>query len=123
MSNDIKESSRQTGATQYASGQDCRTVPLEEMRRQLGLNLIEAARDQFGSEGYASLLRYRNARTMKNYDRNVHQDATLGELMTALPMTAEAYAALLRKKIANRRAIEDRRMAAQVFDEPYGSPT
>ncbi|GEM_PF-3795096 len=58
---------------------------------------------------------------MKNADRNVHQDASLAELMTALPMTAEAYAALLRKKIANRRAIEDRRMAAQALLEPYSN--
>jgi hypothetical protein len=60
---------------------------------------------------------------MKNANRNVFQDASLADLMTALPMTAEAYAALLRKKIANRRAIEDRRMAAQALIEPYRSPS
>lgn len=60
---------------------------------------------------------------MKHANRNVRQDASLADLMTALPMTAEAYAALLRKKIANRRAIEDRRMAAQALNEPYGSPS
>jgi hypothetical protein len=59
MSNENKESSRQAGATQSVQGQDCRTVSPDELKRQLGLNLIEAARDQFGSEGYASLLRYR----------------------------------------------------------------
>ena len=57
---------------------------------------------------------------MKHAKRYVLQDAPLIELMTAQPMTAEAYAVLLRKKIANRRAIEDRRMAAQALAEPYG---
>ncbi|HEX7644735.1 MAG TPA: hypothetical protein VF472_21230 [Burkholderiaceae bacterium] len=59
MSNDNKESSRQIDATQSAQKRDCRTVPFDELKRQLGLNLIEAARDQFGSEAYASLMRYR----------------------------------------------------------------
>ncbi len=59
---------------------------------------------------------------MKNADHNVQQDASLADLMTAMPMTAEAHAALLRKKIANRRAIEDRRIAAQTWTEPYANP-
>ena len=59
---------------------------------------------------------------MKNANRGVRQEAPLAELMTARPMTAEAYAALLRKKIANRRFIEDCRMAAQALAEPYGRP-
>lgn len=60
---------------------------------------------------------------MKNGNHNVHQDASLAALMTAKPMTAEEYATMLRKKIANRRAIEDRRMAAQALAEPYGKPS
>ena len=60
---------------------------------------------------------------MKNPDRNVHQDAPLAALMTAAPMTAEAHAALLRKKTANRRAIEDRRIAAQALAGSYGRPS
>jgi hypothetical protein len=59
MINENKESSRQAGATQSAQGPDCRTVPLDEVKRQLGLDLIEVARDRFGRVGYASLMRYR----------------------------------------------------------------
>ena len=59
MSKETKESTYQPGAAQSARGQECGPVPLDELKRQLGLNLIEAARDQFGSEAYASMLHHR----------------------------------------------------------------
>lgn len=59
MSIDNKEPSHRIDATQAAQVQEWLTVPFEELRRQLGLNLIEAARSQFGSETNAALMRYR----------------------------------------------------------------
>ena len=59
MSTDSKESSRCVNAAQSTERRDSRDVPLDELKRQLGLNLIEAARDRFGSEAYAPLMRYR----------------------------------------------------------------
>ena len=59
MSIDRKESPRQNDAGQPAEGRDCRNVPLDELKRQLGLNLIEATRDYFGGDAYAPLARYR----------------------------------------------------------------
>lgn len=58
---------------------------------------------------------------MKHADHNVRQDAPLAMLTTVKPMTAEAYAALLRKKTANRRAAEDRQIAAlaSTLLDPY----
>ncbi len=53
------ESLRQAYAEPPLKGCDCRTVPLDELRRQLGLNLIEAARDQFGGNANVSLALYR----------------------------------------------------------------
>ena len=56
MSKEIKETRNQPGAPQSAHGRDHGPVPFDELKRQLGLSLIEAARDQFGSEAHASLL-------------------------------------------------------------------
>jgi hypothetical protein len=56
---------------------------------------------------------------MKHVDNNVRQDAPLSMLTTVKPMTAAAYAALLRKKTANRRAAEDRQIAASALADPY----
>lgn len=60
---------------------------------------------------------------IKNFNRDnlgYRQVASLAELMTAAPMSAEMHAALQRKKTETRRAIEDRRMAAQFMEETYG---
>lgn len=62
---------------------------------------------------------------MNNHKRehrhDIWQGASLAALMTAAPMSAEAHAEMLRKKTENRRAIEDRRLAAQAFaDHHYG---
>jgi hypothetical protein len=57
---DIKDSRRQSGATQPAQKRDdCRALPLDELKRQLGLNLIEAARDQSGNDAHASFFHNR----------------------------------------------------------------
>jgi hypothetical protein len=55
-----------------------------------------------------------------NIKGDVYSRASLSDLMTAVPMSAEAHAALLRRKTATRRSIEDRRVASQVLEEPYG---
>ncbi len=54
-----KESPRQSVAQQPAQGRDSRAVSPDELKRQLGLNLIEATRDAFGGEANVSLSRYR----------------------------------------------------------------
>ncbi len=59
MSIEGKESSYRSGAQQPAPSRECQTVPLDELKRQLGLSLIEAARAQFGGEANVSPMGYR----------------------------------------------------------------
>ena len=57
---DEKKSWRQTGVEPLAQKRgDDRTMLLDELKRQLGLDLIEAARDQSGSDTYVSCFRSR----------------------------------------------------------------
>ncbi len=50
---------------------------------------------------------------------DVYSRASLSDLMNVAPMSAETHAALLRQKTANRRSIEDRRIAAQVMADSF----
>jgi len=60
MSIDEKESRRPIGVEPLAQKRgEVRTMPLDELKRQLGLNLIDAARDQSESDTYVSCFRGR----------------------------------------------------------------
>jgi hypothetical protein len=50
---------------------------------------------------------------------NYSNTAQLKELMTAPPMTAARHAELMRKRIAQRRMIEDARELKRAGDDPF----
>jgi hypothetical protein len=50
---------------------------------------------------------------------NYSNTAQLKELMTAPPMTAAKHAELMRKRIAQRRMIEDAKELKKAGDDPY----
>ena len=50
-----------------------------------------------------------------NYSNTAH----LKELMTAPPMTAARHAELMRKRIAQRRMVEEARELKRVDSDPY----
>ena len=54
---------------------------------------------------------------MKNNYSNIAQ---LKDLMTVPPMTAAQHAQVLRKRIAQRRMVEEARDLKKVSDEPFG---
>jgi hypothetical protein len=54
---------------------------------------------------------------MKNNYSNIAQ---LKDLMTVPPMTAEKHAQVLRKRIAQRRMIEEARDLKKASDDPFG---
>lgn len=56
---------------------------------------------------------------------NVRNESRLQDLMTAAPMSAEAFAAIQRQRTEQRRRLEDIRMAAQIRHDalgPWGEP-
>jgi hypothetical protein len=56
---------------------------------------------------------------MNNKPKNtVFSQAKLTDLMKATPMSAEAHAAVQRRRTESRRLCEDRRIAAQIANDP-----
>ncbi len=59
---------------------------------------------------------------MNNLNKNNYSNtALLKELMTAPPMTAEQHAIITRKRIKDRRMIEEAREKKTEADEEFGS--
>jgi hypothetical protein len=59
---------------------------------------------------------------LNNLNKNNYSNtALLKELMTAPPMTAEQHATITRKRIKDRRMIEEAREKKSEADEEFGS--
>ncbi|MEC5218079.1 hypothetical protein RCH09_003046 [Actimicrobium sp. GrIS 1.19] len=59
---------------------------------------------------------------MNNLNKNNYSNtALLKELMTAPPMTAEQHATIIRKRIKDRRMIEEAREKKTEADDQFGS--
>lgn len=59
---------------------------------------------------------------MNNLNKNNYSNtALLKELMTAPPMTAEQHATITRKRIKDRRMLEEAREKKSEADEEFGS--
>lgn len=59
---------------------------------------------------------------MNNLNKNNYSNtALLKDLMTAPPMTAEQHATITRKRIKDRRMIEEAREKKSEADEEFGS--
>jgi hypothetical protein len=59
---------------------------------------------------------------LNNLNKNNYSNtALLKELMTAPPMTAEQHATIIRKRIKDRRMIEEAREKKTEADDQFGS--